>query len=146
MQQIGMNPMTESNPTKSQQVARAAITFQQQSTGYLPKSATAVLNEDTLVVTLHGALTPAEMALARNPAGFAQVQQYHQRLFADACEPLRQEIQRITGVEVREAVAEVGATIGTVLQVFASGTIVQVYLLAHGVSTEVWNGQPSEEA
>jgi uncharacterized protein YbcI len=137
--------MDSSNPTMAQRVARAASTSQQQRTGLVPKSATAVLNGDTLVVTLHGALSPAEKALAQqSPAGAAQVQEYHRQLFADACEPLRQEIERITGVEVREAVAEVATTIGNVVQVFTTGTMVQVFLLARGVSAEIWNGQPTE--
>jgi uncharacterized protein YbcI len=137
--------MDSSNPTMAQRVARAASTSQQQRTGLVPKSATAVLNGDTLVVTLHGALSPAEKALAQqSAAGAAQVQEYHRQLFADACEPLRQEIERITGVEVREAVAEVATTIGNVVQVFTTGTMVQVFLLARGVSAEIWNGQPTE--
>ena len=136
--------MCESNPSMAQQVAVAASDFQQQRTGLVPKSATAVLNGDTLVVTLHGALSPAEKALAQqSPAGAAQLQEYHRQLFADACEPLRQEIERITGVEVREAVAEVATTIGNVVQVFTTGTMVQVFLLAHGVSAEIWTGQPT---
>jgi uncharacterized protein YbcI len=73
-QPAGPKIMRESNPTMAQQVARAASVFQQQSTGHAPKSVTAVLNEDTLVVTLHGALTPAEKAVAQSPAGAAQVQ------------------------------------------------------------------------
>jgi len=106
--------MDKSNPTMAQQVAVAAGDFQEQRTGIVPKSVTVVLSEDTLVVTLHGALSPAEKALAQqSPAGAAQVQEYHRQLFADACEPLRQEIKRITGVEVREAAVEVATTTGT---------------------------------
>ncbi|MCY2987645.1 MAG: Na-translocating system protein MpsC family protein [Planctomycetota bacterium] len=127
-----MDKMDKSDRTMAQQVAVAASDFQQQSTGVTPKAVTAVLSEDTLVVTLRGALSPAEKALTqRNPAGASQMQEYHRQLFADACQPLRQEIQRIVGVEVREATAEVATT----------GTIVQVFLLAHGVSAEIWNGQ-----
>jgi uncharacterized protein YbcI len=137
--------MNSSHPTMAQRVARAASTSQQQRTGLAPKSVTAVLNGDTLVVTLHGALSLAEKALAQlSAAGAAQVQEYHRQLFADASEPLRQEIERITGVEVREAVAEVATTIGNVVQVFTTGTMVQVFLLAHGVSAEIWNGPPTE--
>jgi uncharacterized protein YbcI len=126
-----MNLMCESSPTLAQQVARAAGAFQQQSTGHEPRSVTAVLNEDTLVVTLHDALTPAEKALAERPAGAAQLQEFHLQLFAGSCGSLRQEIEKITGVEVREATSHIETT---------TGTMVQVFLLADGVSPEIWNG------
>ena len=91
----------------AQQIAQAAIAFEQRRTGHVPKSVTVVLSEDTLVITLHEALSPAEKALAQSPAGAAQVQEFHRQLFANSCDSLRQEIKRITGVEVREATAEV---------------------------------------
>src|SRR5580704_496264 len=97
----------------AQQVAEAASAFQQQRTGHAPKAVTVVLSEDTLVITLHGALSAAEEALAKTPAGAAQVQDFHRKLFTSSCEPLRQEINRITGVEVREATAEVEPSTGT---------------------------------
>src|SRR3972149_3969039 len=105
--------MNNFKSTIAQQVAQVASDFQQQRTGHAPKAVTVVLSEDTLLVTLHGALSPAEQALAKSPAGAAQVQDFHRQLFADSCEPLRQEIKRITGVEVREAVAEIEPTTGT---------------------------------
>ena len=71
---------------------------------------TVVLGADTLVVTLHGALSPAEQLLVQSAAGAAQVQKFHRQLFANSCEPLRQEIKQITGVDVREATAEVEPT------------------------------------
>ena len=52
-------------------------------TGHVPKSVTVVLSESTLVITLHGALSPAEKALAKSPAGAAQVQEFHRQLFAN---------------------------------------------------------------
>jgi hypothetical protein len=61
-------------------------------------------------------------------------------LFANDSDSLRQEIKRITGVNVREATAEVETTTGTVVQVFTTGTMVQVFLLAHGVPADAWNG------
>ncbi len=92
------------------------------------------------MITLHGALSPAEKALAKSPAGAAQVQEFHRQLFANASDSLRQEIKRITGVEVHEAAAEVEPTTGTVVGVFTTGTTVQVYLLAHAVPAESWSG------
>ena len=124
----------------AQQIARAAIAFEQQTTGLTPQSVTVVLGDDTLVITLHGALSLAEKALATSPDGAAQVQEFHRQLFANASDSLRQEIKRITGVEVREATAEVESATGTVVKVFTSGTVVQVFLLAHSVHPDSWSG------
>lgn len=46
--------------------------------------------------------------------------------FTNSADELREEIKRITGVAVRDATAEVEATTGTVVQVFTTGTMVQV--------------------
>jgi len=132
--------MNKSSSTMAQQIAQAASTFQQQGTGHVPRSATAVLNDGTLVITLHGALSPAEKALAKSPAGAAQVQEFHRQLFNNSADALWQEIRRITGVEVREATTEVEPATGAVVKVFTTGTVVQVYLLANSVSADAWNG------
>ena len=132
-------PMGEPKSTMAQQVARAATTFQQQRTGHTPRAVTVVLSEDTLVVTLHGALSPAETALAMTPEGAVRVQEFHRQLFNDSVDSLRQEIKRITGVDVREAVAEVEMATGTVVHAFTSGTMVQVFLLAQSVPADSWS-------
>ena len=131
--------MKQPTLTMAQQVAQAASIFQQQRTGHTPKAVTAVLGEDTLVITLHGALSPAEKALAKNPAGAAQVQEFHRQLFANSSDSLRQEIKRITGMEVREATAEIEPASGAVVQAFTTGTVVQVFLLAGSAPTEAWS-------
>src|ERR1700678_4301829 len=126
----GTNHMTTSDASMAQQIARAAMDFEKKRTGHAPKSVTVVMSDNTLMITLHGALSPAERALAKSAAGAAQVQDFHRQLFSSAADALRQEIKRITGVEVREAVAEVEPTTGTVVQAFTTGTVVQVFLLA----------------
>ena len=132
--------MSNTDLTMAQQVAEAASVFEQRRTGHTPKSVTVVLGEETLVITLHGALSPAERALAQTPEGVAQVQEFHRQLFNNSADWLRQEIKRITGVEVREAKAEIETTTGTVVQVFTTGTVVQVFLLAGAISAGTWNG------
>jgi uncharacterized protein YbcI len=129
----------------ARQIALAASDFERQSTGHIPRSVTVVLSDDTLVITLHGALSPAEKALAMSPAGAAQVQEFHRQLFANASDSLRREIKRITGVEVREATAEVETATGTVVKVCTSGTVVQVFLLARGVPSDTWSGSGLED-
>jgi uncharacterized protein YbcI len=127
--------------TMAEQVAQAARDFQQQRTGHVPKAVTVVLSGETLVITLREALTPAEHAMAKSPGGAAKVQEFHRQLFANSADSLRNEIKRITGVEVREATAEVETTTGTVVQVFTSGTMVQVFQLAQGIPAQSWAGR-----
>jgi uncharacterized protein YbcI len=132
--------MDIAHTTMAQQVAQAVSDFQQERTGLKPRSVTVVLGEGTLVVTLHGALSPAEMAMAKSAAGAAQVQEFHRQLFTTSADALRQRIKDITGVEVRDAAAEVEPASGTVVHAFASGTMVQVFLMAHPITAELWNG------
>ena len=137
--------MIQSNSTMAQQIAQAAIAFEQRRTGHTPKSVTVVMSDNTLMITLHEALSPAERALAKSPAGAAQVQDFHRQLFTNAAASLRGEIKRITGVEVREAVTELEPTTGTVVQAFTTGTVVQVFLLACDVPSETWSGNGSPD-
>lgn len=121
--------MKQHESTVEQQIAEAVSEFQNQSTGHTPKAVSVALSEDTLVVTLHEALTPAEQALAKSADGAAQVQEFHRQLFATSSESLRQEIKRITGRQVRDATAEVEPTTGSIVHAFTTGTVVQVFLL-----------------
>jgi uncharacterized protein YbcI len=132
--------MNKPSSTMARQIAQAASAFQEQRTGHVPQSVAVVLSDETLVITLHGALSPAEKVLARSPEGAAQVQEFHRQLFANASDSLRQEIKRITGVEVCGATAEIETTTGTVVQVFTTGTMVQVFLLAQSVPSDRWRG------
>ncbi|MGD0383470.1 MAG: DUF2294 domain-containing protein [Thermoguttaceae bacterium] len=132
--------MQNLDSTVAHRIAKVASAFEQQRSGRVPKSVTVVLSENTLVITLHGTLTPAEKALAQSPEGAAQVQEFHKQLFDNTADALRQEIKRITGVEVREAAAEVEPTTGTVVKVFTTGTVVQVFLLASDVPADSWSG------
>jgi len=138
----GRNDGTKMNETDSniaQQLARVASRFQEQRTGHSPTAVTVVIGEDTVVVTLHDALTPAEKALAQSPSGAAQVQEFHRQLFANSTDAMREEIMRITGRKVREAAAEVETATGTVVHAFTTGAMVQVFLLKQ-------NGRPGKGA
>jgi uncharacterized protein YbcI len=122
--------MHQSTQTMAEQIAQAATAFQRQRTGHEPKSVSVVLSGETLVITLHGALSPAEQAMAQSPEGAAKVQEFHRQLFLNASDTLSREIKRITGMDVREATAEVEPKTGAVVQVFTSGTMVQVFSLS----------------
>jgi len=132
--------MEMSKSTVAKQIGHAASAFELQRSGHVPKSVTVVLSEDTLVITLRGALSPAETAVAKTPAGAAKMKEFHRHVFASSSDALRQEIKRITGVNVCEATEDVEMLTGAVMQMFASGTIVQVFMLAARVPADTWSG------
>jgi len=128
----------------AQQVAQAVMAFQLRTTGHTPKAVTVVLSKDTLVVTLHEALSQAERDSAKSLAGAAKVEEFHRQLFANSSQSLREDIKRITGVEVREAVAEIEPATGAVVQAFTSSAMVQVFRLSQSVPGDTWSS-PEEE-
>ena len=132
--------MIKPESTAAKQVAQAVMAFQRKTTGHAPKAVTVVLSQDTLVVTLHEALSAAEKDLARSPAGAAKIQEFHRQLFANSSQSLRDEIKKITGVDVREAIAEVEPTTGAVVQAFTKSAMVQVFRLAQSVPDGSWSG------
>ncbi len=73
--------MTQLATEMASQIALIASDFQRKQTGHAPRSVMVVLSEDTLVITLHEALTPAEKALSLTPKGAAQVQEFHPAAF-----------------------------------------------------------------
>ena len=111
------------------QLAEAARIFQLQQTGRAPSNVSVVIGEDTLVLTLHKALSPAEQALATSPEGAANLREFYRMLFRSSAASLQKEIERITGRKVREAAAEIDPGTGSVVHAFSTGTTVQVFLL-----------------
>jgi uncharacterized protein YbcI len=127
-------------PTMAQEIAQAAIAFQRECTGRAPESVTVTLGEETLVVTLHEALSPAEKAMARTPEGAARVHEYHRQLFRSSGTALHQELERILGVEVEESRVEMKPASGrSDDEAFPAGALVQVYHLSHPVGTLTWS-------
>ena len=137
--------MNEISSHIAEKLARLASRLQEQRTGHAPTAVTVVLGEDTLVVTLHDALTPAEKALARSPEGAAQVQEFHRQLFATSTDKMWEEIKRITGRSVREAAAEIETATGTVVHAFTTGAMVQVFLLKAEAASSAGTGGASTE-
>jgi len=113
----------------SKELADIALAMQSQRTGHAPKAATVVASDETVVVTLHEALTPAEKILARTETGASKVEDYHRALFAVSCDELRHEIQRLTGRRVREAAVVMEPASGAIVHAFTSGTMVQIFQL-----------------
>ncbi|MFN9368525.1 MAG: Na-translocating system protein MpsC family protein [Planctomycetia bacterium] len=129
----------------SQELAQIALALQAERTGHTPKAVTVIASEETVVLTLHEALTPAEKILARTERGAAKVEQYHRALFSVSSDELRKEIQRLTGRRVREAAVVVEPATGAIVHAFTSGTMVQIFQLEpHGVATHVSAGLPAE--
>ena len=52
--------MANFDSSVAQQIAHAALAFQHEGTGHEPHSVAVVLSGDTVLITLHGALSPAE--------------------------------------------------------------------------------------
>jgi uncharacterized protein YbcI len=128
-------PMTQPH-SMAQQIGQTAIAYEERRLGRKPKSVTVVLGGDTLVITMHGVLSPAEKTLAASPAGAAKLQEFHEQLFKSSSDPLRQEIRRIKGLEICESTKDKAAAV----QVFAVGTMVQVFLLAGRLPADSWDG------
>jgi uncharacterized protein YbcI len=122
--------MLQPTSNMAERVAQAAIAFQPQLTGHKPKSVSVVIGGETLVITLRGALSPAEQAMAQSPAA-ANVRELHRKMFFASSETLRQAIQRITGLVVLENASEV---------FLESGTMVQVFLLSGKVPSGSFDG------
>jgi uncharacterized protein YbcI len=136
-----------STPAMSKELAQMALSMQAERTGHTPKAVTVVASDDTVVLTLHEALTPAEKILARTENGATKVEQYHRALFAVSCDELRKEIQRLTGRKVREAAVVVEPATGAIVHAFTSGTVVQIFQLEpHGVTTHVSAGIAPDRA
>ena len=133
--------MGEARPNMAKEIAEAVTLFQRQTTGHAPEAVTVVLSRDTLVITLHEALSQAEKDLAKTPSGAAQVQEFHRQLFSTSSQPLRDEIKRITGVDVCEGAAEIDPAMGTTVQAFTSSAMVQVFRLARSVPGDIWSGR-----
>jgi uncharacterized protein YbcI len=124
-------------PSMAQQIAKTAIAFEKQRLGRKPTSATVVQGGDTLVITMHGVLSPAEKVLFASSAGATQLQDFHQKLFQESSEPLGREIERITGLKIcQDAENKASAAV----QVFSGGTVVQVFLLDGRLPAECWDG------
>lgn len=109
-----------------------------------PTSVTVVRSDDTFVITLHGALSRAESFLAKSANGAASVENFHRAYFASHAKSIRSEIERITGVEVRQAPAEIELSAGAIVAVFTTGKIVQVFTLKSNMLAESWNAGWSE--
>jgi uncharacterized protein YbcI len=87
------------------------------------------MNEDTIVIALHGSLTDMEKTLMRSPAGGARVRHYHRNLFASVTDTLALEIKSITGMVVRHTTSEINPTTGCVVQFLTTDTVSAQFMM-----------------
>ena len=98
-----------SSAAMSKELADIALAMQSERTGHTPKAVTVVASDETVVVTLQEALTPAEKILVRTEAGASKVEDYHRALF--------------------EAAVVMEPASGALVHAFTSGTMVQIFQL-----------------
>jgi len=139
--------METSRSAMAQQIAQAVKGFELQTGSHQSTSMTVVLCDQTLVITMHGALSPIEHGLAQSSSGAFQLQEFHRDMLAKHHGSLRKEIKRITGVGVCETATAVEPATGVVVLVSPTGTVVHVVLLDGSVPADTWSGdEPNNES
>lgn len=122
--------MENADTIMARRVARAACDFDQRLTGRVAQFVTAVLTDDTLVVSIHGVLSPSEHRRAASRSGAAEVREQHCRQLADSLGALRQHIKQAIGLDVCGATAEIEGASGLLVKTFTTSTGVALYLAA----------------
>jgi uncharacterized protein YbcI len=117
------HPVQQPQLTIGERIARAAHAFELRRTKHARKWVAVFMNEETIVIALHGSLTGAEKPHAQSAAGAAEVQEFHRRLFADFYALLLRKIESMTGMDVRHTSAEIDLTTGRVVQLFTTDTV-----------------------
>lgn len=114
-------------------VAQATGTFENLLVGRSPTSVTVVADGDWMVVTLHEAFTAAERRISHDDAGAARVDAFHRYLFEHSLDALASHVRKVTGVEIRGAIAHVDRHTGSVLKTFTTHPDVDLLLLGPGL-------------
>ncbi len=120
--------VVRSQRTIGRRNTRAARAFEKRRTKHGRKWVAVFMNEDTIVIALHGSLTAAEKALAQSPDGATRVREFHRQMFTDASTVLHRKIKRITGMEVRDTTAEIEPKTGHVVLLFTTDTVGDEFL------------------
>jgi uncharacterized protein YbcI len=107
----------------AQQIARAAVAFVCQRTGRAPGSVVVAQTDETLVITLHNILAPAERPQSRQLEKTSKQYELYRELFAESSGWLRREVSRITELQVLAVTAAVEAATGAVVVVLTTGRV-----------------------
>ena len=112
--------MDPSQVTGGQRIARAVRDFEHRHTQYGREWVAVFLNEETIVIALHGSLSDAERAPMGDPAGCCQVSEHLRRLFAGTA--LLQTIRGASGMVVRNTTVEIEPATGGVVLLYTPDT------------------------
>lgn len=104
-----------------QQIARAAREFERGRTTESHEWVAIFLNEETVVIALHSALTNVEVTFVGSPAGCARVVADKRRLFAQTA--LHRKIESICGMGVRDTTVEIDPTTSSMVVLFTTDTV-----------------------
>jgi uncharacterized protein YbcI len=115
-------PVNLSQLTTGEKIAQAADAFESRRTKHARKWVAVFMNQETIVIALHGSLTVAEKAHAQSAAGAAETQEFHRRLFTDFSAILCRKIKDLTGMEVRHTTVEIEPTTGSIVRLFTTNT------------------------
>jgi hypothetical protein len=127
--------MEKPKSTMAQQIAQAARVFELRYKNCAREWMTVFMNEETVVIALHGSLTAAENELVGHSAGAAQLLEYQQRLFADLT--LLREIKTISGMVVRDTAVEIEPKSGSVVLLFTTNTVGVEFPLSPGRAARI---------
>ncbi|MFM1997191.1 MAG: hypothetical protein RLZZ111_1578 [Planctomycetota bacterium] len=119
----------------ARQVAQAAGSFEHLLLGRAPRSVMVVSHNGWMVVCLHESLSAVERRLATKATGSARVEDFHQYLFDQSLDSLRNHVRCHTGVELRGALAHVDAGTGSVFKTLTTGPCVELFLLGQPLPT-----------
>lgn len=133
------------NANIARQVFEVVTAVELQNEGHLPRAVSVVLCGRTLVITLEGVLSQFEQELIKSSTGAAQVQEFHQQLFLKEPTAFWREISRITGLRFRTEASSDDPVVCACVNVFGSGTVVNVSLLEDFVENSSWSTAQENE-
>ncbi|MFP4148024.1 MAG: DUF2294 domain-containing protein [Nitriliruptoraceae bacterium] len=100
-------------------ITAAMTQFEREYLGRGPREARTFLIEDLVLVRLKGILSPAELQLSREPGGVAMIKTMRSRLVESCAPALTDLIAAETGTTVVSMHADISATTGERVFVFA---------------------------
>jgi uncharacterized protein YbcI len=103
-----------------QKIGLAAQAFEKRRTKHGRDWVAVFMNEETMVIALHGLLTAEEKTLVQSPAGAAKVRKLHEELFASLSGTVHRMITCITGAVVKKTTAEIEPKTGRVVHIFTT--------------------------
>ncbi len=117
------HPVHQPQQRIGERIARAVHAFELRRMKHARKWVAIFMNEETIVIALHGSMTDAEKDLAQSAAGAAEVHEFHRQLFAGVSALLLRRIKSITGMDVRQTSAEINSTTGSIVHLFTTDIV-----------------------